>query len=171
MNSRQLLRTGLALLAFAPAAGFALARAHILHVSGGFTSPPTHVIAVGGAALGAMVAALLMVHVARRENDARAGLVGVGFLVMAGLLLIHALATPGFILGEYGRNATVGLAGALAVPAGGIVFAIALIAARAARRGADADRTRGGCRPRGAGRPGCDRHRPSRADPARSPSA
>jgi len=37
---------------------------------------------------------------------------------MAGLLLIHALATPDFILGEYGRNATVGLAGALAVPAG-----------------------------------------------------
>ena len=84
-------------------------------------------IAVGGAALSAMVAALLMVHVARRENDARAGLVGVGFLVMAGLLLIHALATPGFILSEYGRNATISLAGALAVPAGGIVFAIALI--------------------------------------------
>ena len=127
MNGRQLLRTGLALLAFAPAAGFALARAHVLHVSGGFTSPPTHVIAVGGAALGSMVAAMLMVHVARRENDARAGLVGVGFLVIAGLLLIHALATPGFILSEYGRNATVGLAGALAVPAGGIVFAIALM--------------------------------------------
>jgi putative nucleotidyltransferase with HDIG domain len=68
-----------------------------------------------------------MVHVAQRENDARAGLVGVGFLVMSGLLLIHALATPDFILGEYGRNATVGLAGALAVPAGGIVFAIALV--------------------------------------------
>jgi putative nucleotidyltransferase with HDIG domain len=127
VNGRRLFRAGLALLAAAPAAGFALVRMGVLHVSGGFTSPPTHVITVGGAALAALLAALLMVHVARRENDARAGLVGVGFLLMSGLLLIHALATPGFILGEYGRNATVGLAGALAVPAGGIVFAIALM--------------------------------------------
>jgi putative nucleotidyltransferase with HDIG domain len=127
MNGRQLLRTGLALLALSPAAGFALVRTGVLHVSGGFTSPPTHMVTVGGAALAAVVAAMLMVYVARRENDARAGLVGVGFMVMAGLLLIHALATPGFILGEYGRNATVGLAGALAVPTGGIVFAIALV--------------------------------------------
>lgn len=127
MNGRQLLRTGLALLALAPAVGFALVRLNVLHVSGGLDSPPTHVVVVGGAALSALLAALLMVGVASRENDPRAGLVGVGFLAMAGLLLIHALATPGFILGEYGRNATVGLAGAMAVPAGGIVFAFALI--------------------------------------------
>jgi putative nucleotidyltransferase with HDIG domain len=98
-----------------------------VRAAGAFVSPPTHVMAVGGAALAALLAALMMVAVARRENDARGGLVGVGFLTMAGLLLIHALATPGFILGEYGRNATVGLAGALAVPAGGIVLAIALM--------------------------------------------
>jgi len=127
VNGRQILRTGLALLAFVPAAGFALVRTGALDASGGFASPPTHVITVGGAALAAVVAAMLMVYAARRENDARAGLVGVGFLVMAGLLLIHAVATPEFILGEYGRNATVGLAGALAVPAGGVVFAIALM--------------------------------------------
>jgi HD-GYP domain-containing protein (c-di-GMP phosphodiesterase class II) len=127
VTGRKILRTGLALLAFAPAAGFVLARTGVLRVSGAFDSPPTHVLSVGGAALAAVVAAMLMVYVARRENDARAGLVGVGFLVMAGLLLIHALATPEFILGEYGRNATVGLAGALAVPAGGVVFAVALM--------------------------------------------
>jgi putative nucleotidyltransferase with HDIG domain len=127
VNDRHLLRAGLALLAVAPAVGFTAVRLNILHVSGGLTSPPAHVVTVGGAALAALLAALLMVHAARRENDARAGLVGVGFLVMSGLLLIHALATPDFILGEYGRNATVGLAGASAVPAGGIVFAIALI--------------------------------------------
>ncbi len=98
MNGRQLLRTGLALLALAPAVGFALVRLNVLHVSGGFDSPPTHVVVVGGAALSALLAALLMVGVASRENDPRAGLVGVGFLAMAGLLLIHALATPGFIL-------------------------------------------------------------------------
>jgi putative nucleotidyltransferase with HDIG domain len=127
VNGRHLLRAGLALLAVAPAAGFTAVRLNILHASGRFESPPVHVVTVGGAAVAALLAALLMVHVAQRENDARAGLVGVGFLVMSGLLLIHALATPDFILGEYGRNATVGLAGALAVPAGGIVFAIALV--------------------------------------------
>jgi putative nucleotidyltransferase with HDIG domain len=127
MNGRRILRAGLILLAISPLAGYALARLDIVRVTGGFVSPPTHVVAVGGTALAAAIAALLMVGVARRENDARGGLVGVGFLIMAGLLVIHALATPGFILSDYGRNATVGLAGALAVPAGGIVLAIALV--------------------------------------------
>lgn len=126
MTARRFLRAGLTLLAFAPLVAYALARLHIVHLTGGFVSPPTHVAAVGGAAVAAAIAALLMVVVARRQNDVRGGLVGVAFLTMAGLLVIHALATPGFILGEYGRNATVGLAGALAVPAGGVVLAIAL---------------------------------------------
>ncbi len=127
MNGRRLLRAGLLLLAVAPAAGYALVRGGAFSVTGSFVSPPTHVTAVGGAALAALLAALLMVRVARREHDARGGLVGVAFLAMAGLLVIHASATPGFILDSYGRNATVGLAGALAVPVGGIVLAIALL--------------------------------------------
>jgi putative nucleotidyltransferase with HDIG domain len=127
MSGRRTLRACILLLAAAPAAAYALVRTGVAPVSGGFVSPPTHVTAVGGAAFAALLAALLMVHVARREHDARGGLVGVGFLAMAGLLIVHALATPGYILGEYGRNATVGLAGALAVPVGGIMFAIALL--------------------------------------------
>jgi putative nucleotidyltransferase with HDIG domain len=127
MNGRRMLRTGLILSAFAPAAAYALVRMDVVRLTGGFVSPSTHVLAVGGASVAAGIAAFLMVGVARRENDARGGLVGVGFLVMAGLLAIHALATPGLILSDYGRNATVGLAGALAVPAGGIVFATALM--------------------------------------------
>jgi putative nucleotidyltransferase with HDIG domain len=122
-----MLRACILFLAVAPAAAYALVRTGAIPVSGGFVSPPTHVTAVGGAALAALLAALLMVRVARREHDARGGLVGVGFLAMAGLLVIHALATPGYILDAYGRNATVGLAGALAVPAGGILFAVALL--------------------------------------------
>jgi putative nucleotidyltransferase with HDIG domain len=122
-----MLRACILLLAAAPAAAYAVVRTGVVPASGGFVSPPTHVLAVGGAALAALFAALLMVRVAHREHDARGGLVGVGFLAMAGLLVIHALATPGYILSEYGRNATVGLAGALAVPTGGIVFAVALL--------------------------------------------
>ena len=112
MNGHQLRRPGLLLLAFLPAVGYTLVRSNALPVTGAFVSPPTHVLAVGGAALAALLAATLMVRVAMRENDIRGGLVGVGFLAMAGLLIVHAAATPGFILGEYGRNATVGLAGA-----------------------------------------------------------
>ena len=126
MNGLQLRRTGLFLLAFCPAVGYTLVRTNTVPVTGAFVSPPTHVLAVGGAALAALLAAMLMVRVARRENDIRGGLVGVGFLAMAGLLIVHASATPGFILGEYGRNATVGLAGAFAVPTGGILLAVAL---------------------------------------------
>jgi putative nucleotidyltransferase with HDIG domain len=127
VNSHQIRRAGLFLLAVLPAVGYALVRSNALPVTGAFVSPPTHVLAVGGAALAALLAAMLMVRVAMRENDIRGGLVGVGFLAMAGLLIVHAAATPGFILGEYGRNATVGLAGALAVPTGGILFAVALL--------------------------------------------
>ncbi len=72
------------MLAFAPLTAYALVRADVVRASGAFVSPPTHVAAVGGAALAALLAALLMVRVARRENDARGGLVGVAFLAMAG---------------------------------------------------------------------------------------
>jgi putative nucleotidyltransferase with HDIG domain len=127
VNGNRIRRAGLFLLAFLPAVGYTLVRTNTVPVSGAFVSPPTHVLAVGGAALAALLAAMLMVRVAMRENDIRGGLIGVGFLAMAGLLVIHAAATPGFILEEYGRNATVGLAGALAVPTGGILFAVALL--------------------------------------------
>ena len=60
---------------------------------------------------------------------------GVAFTVMAGLMTIHGLATPGVFLGEYARNATVGLAGVLAVPAGGVILAAAVLAP-SARTGA-----------------------------------
>ncbi|HET8804921.1 MAG TPA: hypothetical protein VFM47_00520, partial [Gaiellales bacterium] len=61
---------------------------------------------------------MLMTRAAIRRNDTRAGLVGVAFTVKAGLMTIHGLATPGVFLEEYTRNAIVGLAGVLAVPAG-----------------------------------------------------
>ena len=71
---------------------------------------------------------MLITRAAVRRNDIRAGLVGIAFTVMAGLLAIHGLSTPGFFLEEYGRNAVIGLAGALAVPAGGVIMALAVFA-------------------------------------------
>ena len=125
MRSR-LLRPMLGAVAFGPLIGFGLLRPGLLVRDGSFVSPPTHVVVVAGAALAACAVSLLMIALARREHDPRGGLVGVGFLISAGLLAVHGLATPDFILSEYGRNATVGLAGGLAVPAGGVVLALAV---------------------------------------------
>jgi putative nucleotidyltransferase with HDIG domain len=43
-------------------------------------------------------------------------------------MAVHGLATPGIFLEEYGRNAVIGLAGALAVPSAGVVLALAVYA-------------------------------------------
>jgi len=102
-------------------------------VHGEFELPTIHVIAVTGTASLAAAISVLMTAAALRRNDTRAGLVGVAFTAVAGLMTVHGLATPGFLLEEYGRNATVGLAGVMAVPAGGILLAAATLAPPAAR--------------------------------------
>jgi hypothetical protein len=101
-------------------------------VHGEFELPTLHVIAVTGTASLAAAISVLMTAAALRRNDTRAGLVGVAFSAVAGLMTVHGLATPGFLLEEYGRNATVGLAGVLAVPAGGVLLAAATLAPPAA---------------------------------------
>jgi hypothetical protein len=103
-----------------------------LAVHGEFELPTIHVIAVTGTASLAAAVSVLMTAAALRRNDTRAGLVGVAFTAVAGLMTVHGLATPDFLLEEYGRNATVGLAGVLAVPAGGILLAAATLAPPAA---------------------------------------
>jgi HD domain len=99
-----------------------------LAVHGEFELPTVHVIAVTGTAALAAAISVLMTIAALRRNDIRAGLVGVAFTAVAGLMTVHGLATPGFLLEEYGRNATVGLAGVLAVPVGGVLLAAATLA-------------------------------------------
>jgi hypothetical protein len=93
------------LAAFTPAALVALASRR---VNGEFELPTLHVFAVTGTAAVAAAVSVLMTRAAIRRNDTRAGLVGVAFTVMAGLMTIHGLATPGVFLGEYAHNATVG---------------------------------------------------------------
>src|SRR5439155_6088995 len=102
-------------------------------VEGEWELPALHVVGVGGSAAMAGIAAVLLTRASLRRNDIRGGLVGLAFTVMAGLLTVHGLATPGFILEEYGRNATVGLAGVTAVPLAGVILAAAIAAPPAAR--------------------------------------
>ncbi len=102
-------------------------------LGGEFELPTLHILAVTGVAAFAAAVSLLMTRAAVRRNDLRAGLVGVAFTAMAGLLVVHGLATPGVFLEEYGRNATVGLAGVLAVPVGGVLLALAVVVPPARR--------------------------------------
>lgn len=66
-----------------------------------------------------------------RRRDARAVLVGTAFTVMASLLLVHGIASPGFIVE---MNGVVSLTGAATLPVGGVILALsALPAAREPR--------------------------------------
>ena len=75
---------------------------------------------VGVAGLLALAASVTMSVIAMRREDVHALWLGMGFSVMATLLVIHALATPGIILPA---NGLVQLAGALNLPIGGAILA------------------------------------------------
>ena len=75
---------------------------------------------VGVAGLLALAASVTMSVIAMRRDDVHALWLGMGFSVMATLLVIHALATPGIILPA---NGLVQLAGALNLPIGGAILA------------------------------------------------
>jgi HD-GYP domain-containing protein (c-di-GMP phosphodiesterase class II) len=79
-----------------------------------------HMIVVGAAGALAGAASVGMSIVATRRNDGRAVWLGMAFSVMATMLVIHALATPGVILPA---NGVVQVAGALNLPVGGTILA------------------------------------------------
>ena len=78
--------------------------------------PIVHLVAVTAAGALAGAAAIVLSVIAVRLNDGRAVLLGFAFSVMAVLLVFHALATPGVLLGD---NGLVQAAGALNIPIGG----------------------------------------------------
>jgi HD-GYP domain-containing protein (c-di-GMP phosphodiesterase class II) len=83
-------------------------------------APFAHVVVVGAAGAVAAVAGTALSVIAARVNDARAVLVGMSFSVMATMLVVHALSTPGAWIGE---NGLMRLTGALNVPAGTLILA------------------------------------------------
>jgi HD-GYP domain-containing protein (c-di-GMP phosphodiesterase class II) len=83
-----------------------------------------HFGAVAASALVATGAALWLVLLGTRQRDGRVVLVGTAFSVMAALLAVHGLATPGFLVGP---NGLVALTGALTLPVGAAIFALAAL--------------------------------------------
>jgi len=89
-------------------------------------APVVHVVVVGAAGALAAAAAIALSLIAGRLNDGRAVLLGTAFAVMATMLVVHALATPGALVG---RNGLMQLAGALNIPAGAAILAASALPA------------------------------------------
>ena len=89
-----------------------------------------HFYAVGFTALAAAAACVALSVVGGRFNDTRTVLVGGAFGVMAALLALHGLATPGFIIPE--MNGVIVFTGGATLPAGAALLALSSM--RFARR-------------------------------------
>ncbi len=82
--------------------------------------PVLHMVVVGVAGALAASCAIWMSIIAARRNDGRAVWIGMAFSVIATMLVIHGLATPGVILPN---NGLVQVAGALNLPVCGTILA------------------------------------------------
>jgi HD-GYP domain-containing protein (c-di-GMP phosphodiesterase class II) len=98
----------------------------LTHDHAAFAVPTVHFYAVSATALLCAGLAVALGVLGVRRRDRRTASIGAGFTVMAALLAVHGLTTPGFLIdGEY--TAAVGVSGALAVPLGGGVILASLL--------------------------------------------
>jgi len=105
----------------------------VAHNHDAFNVPTVHFYAVSSTALVCAAVAVVLGTVGIRRHDRRAASIGAGFTVIAALLAVHGLTTPGFLI-ESEYTAAVGVAGALAVPLGGAVI-LASLASKPRERG------------------------------------
>jgi putative nucleotidyltransferase with HDIG domain len=94
-------------------------------------SSETHFWSVVLSSLLATVAGVVLSVGGARRGDARAVLVGTAFTVMASLLFVHGLASPGFVVD---MNGVVALTGAATLPVGGVILALSSLPAARSRR-------------------------------------
>jgi hypothetical protein len=87
-----------------------------------YLSANVHFFAVGLTALAAAAAAVALTLAGAHFKDTRAVIVGTAFGVMAALLALHGLSTPGVI---FGRNGVVTFTGGATLPAGGALLTLA----------------------------------------------
>jgi putative nucleotidyltransferase with HDIG domain len=109
---------GGALAAFPTAAGHFFARDKVAF--GG----DLHFAGVGLTALAATVAAVVLTVIGARRHDGRTVLIGTAFSVMAALLALHGIATPGVLMGD---NGVVSFTGGATLPIGGAILALAAL--------------------------------------------
>lgn len=85
-----------------------------------------HFGGVGASAALAVAAAALLTVAGVRRRDGRAVLVGAAFSVMAALLCLHGLTTPGIVVGG---NGVVSFTGGATLPVGGAILALSALPA------------------------------------------
>jgi putative nucleotidyltransferase with HDIG domain len=102
---------------------FALPVVTLVVAGGHEIAPPAwlHFWGVGVTALAATIAALALTVAGVRQQDTSTVVIGGGFAVMASLMAVHGLATPGVVVG---RNSVVALTGAASLPVGGAVLVL-----------------------------------------------
>ncbi|HEY7197006.1 MAG TPA: HD-GYP domain-containing protein [Gaiellaceae bacterium] len=83
-----------------------------------------HFYGVGVTALVATAAAVALTMVGARLGDPRTVVVGGGFSLMAALLAVHGLVTPGVLVGP---NGLIAVTGAATLPVGGVVLALSTL--------------------------------------------
>src|SRR6476619_1683208 len=88
--------------------------------------PPmwVHFYGVGVSALAATVLAAAVTWYGARQGDVRTVVVGGGLALMAALLAVHGLATPGMLIGQ---NGLIAVSGAATLPVGGCVMALSAL--------------------------------------------
>src|SRR6478736_4019646 len=89
-------------------------------------SSDMHFEGVGLTALTAAIASLALTIQGARRKDGRTVLVGTAFSVMAALLAIHGLATPGVLIGD---NGVIAFTGGATLPVGAAVLALTALPA------------------------------------------
>jgi HD domain-containing protein len=110
--------------ALALGAALALVPPAILHF---FATRPTifdggtHFFFVGLSALAATGSAVVLTVVGARRGDGRTVVIATAFSVMAALLVVHGISTPGFLVGD---NGVVAFSGAATLPIGGALLAL-----------------------------------------------
>jgi HD-GYP domain-containing protein (c-di-GMP phosphodiesterase class II) len=109
---------GGALAAFPIAAGHFVGRNQVMF--GG----DIHFAGVGLSALAASLAAIVLTVIGARRRDGRTVLIGTAFSVMAALLALHGIATPGIIVGD---NGVVAVTGGITIPVGGAILALSAL--------------------------------------------
>jgi HD-GYP domain-containing protein (c-di-GMP phosphodiesterase class II) len=114
--------------------GLSLAPVLVLWIYGGvMVMPPlwVHFYGVGVSALVAAAAAVVLMTVGARRGDTRTVVVAGGFTIMAALLAVHGLVTPGVLVGQ---NGVVALSGAATLPVGAAVLALSSLSLFNSRR-------------------------------------
>jgi HD-GYP domain-containing protein (c-di-GMP phosphodiesterase class II) len=84
----------------------------------------THFLFVSMTAVAATSAAIALTVVGARRGDARTIVIGTAFSVMAALLVIHGLATPGLLVG---MNGVIAFSGGATLPVGGALLVLATL--------------------------------------------